>query len=596
MEPVRRTLATISRYLGTLSVTQKLLIAALVVVAVLSLVVVAKTAGRTSMVELLPGVSGDQQVRAKSTLDAMNITYRAEGGKLMVPVEMRATALAALSQSGTMPADSRLMFANLAATRSWMSTRSQNEQDLNIALMNELNEVIGKFRGVEWAKVIIDAPEPVGLGTAYRKPTASVMVVTRNNAPLTREMVDAVAALVAGAKAGLSSGDVKVVDGGGRQFSARSEGEVRSGDYMEHVSAIEGRVQGKLIEQLRYIDRVIVAVNAQVDIRKTSSTETRMLPQGGGSVSIVESEQTSTKSDSTASGGGAEPGLRSNVAADINTGAGAGGSGGVNSSTETSDTKFKVGIGSREERTVDPRGMPTRINVTINVPREYIADLWRARSATPAPASAASGSAADAAPKEPTTQELEQTFADEKKRLEADITPLVETAVADPASGAAQPQAGRVVVSMIPVPLRGGRFGGAQGGGGGGGEDYAGGSGGGGSGSALGGLLDGGLVKNVMLGALAVVALGMMMMMVRKAGKPAELPKPDDVVGLPPALQAANDIVGEADEGQTAMEGIELDDNELRSKKMLESVTELVKKAPGDSAKILNRWVVAAET
>lgn len=593
MEPVRRTLATISRYLGTLSVTQKLLIGALVVVAVLSLVVVAMTAGRTSMVELLPGVSGDQQVRAKSTLDAMNITYRAEGGKLMVPVEMRATALAALSQSGTMPADSRLMFANLAATRSWMSTRSQNEQDLNIALMNELNEVIGKFRGVEWAKVIIDAPEPVGLGTAYRKPTASVMVVTRHNAPLTREMVDAVAALVAGAKAGLSAGDVKVVDGGGRQFSARSEGEVRSGDYMEHVAAIEARVQGKLLEQLRYIGSVIVAVNAQVDIRKTSSTETRMLPQGSGSVSIVESEQTSTKSDTSGAGGGAEPGLRSNVAADINTGGGWAG-GGVNSSTETTDTTFKVGIGSREERTVDPRGMPTRINVTVNVPREYIADLWRARSA----ASAAGGSAADAAPKEPSPQELEQTFADEKKRLEADITPLVETAVADPASGSAQPQAGRVVVSMIPVPLRSGRFGGAPGGGDGG-DGYAGGGGsggGGGGGGTIGGMLDGGLVKNVMLGALAVVALGMMMMMVRKAGKPTELPKPDDVVGLPPALQAANDIVGEADEGQTAMEGIELDDNELRSKKMLESVTELVKKAPGDSAKILNRWVVSAET
>lgn len=107
-------------------------------------------------------------------------------------------------------------------------------------------------------------------------------------------------------------------------------------------------------------------------------------------------------------------------------------------------------------------------------------------------------------------------------------------------------------------------------------------------------LMGSGLIKNAMLGVLALVALGMMMMMVRKAGRTVVLPKPEEVVGLPPALENQNDIVGEADEGQTAMEGIELDDAELKSKKMLESVSEMVKKNPADSAKIMNRWVVPA--
>jgi hypothetical protein len=235
---------------------------------------------------------------------------------------------------------------------------------------------------------------------------------------------------------------------------------------------------------------------------------------------------------------------------------------------------------------VDPRGMPTKINVTINVPREYVAALWKARNA-PAGQPATDGSATPA--QEPTPQQLEDEFARERTRIQTDIAPLVETSVAGESGAAAQPVPGVVTVSMIPVPLNlavvgsGGVMSAGLGGGGGGGDGM------------VNALLGSGLIKNVMLGALAVVALGMMMLIVRKAAKPVVLPKPEEIVGLPPALQGTSDVVGEADETQTAMEGIELDDQELRNKKMLESVTEMVKKAPGDAAKLLNRWIVSSE-
>lgn len=587
MDALRRMLATIGKQLGTLTLTQKALIMALVVVAALALVVVAMSAGRTSMVELMPGVSADQQAKAKSFLDSMNITYRAEGGKLMVPVEQRPAVLAALSESGNLPADSaRLLFSNLAASRTWMSTKAQNDTDLNIALMNELESVIGKFRGIQSAKVMLEAPDPIGLGMAYRKPTASVVVFTEPGRGLSRETVEAIAATVAGAKAGLAVTDVKVIDGTtGRQFSARSPQETSASDYFEHATQVEARVQEKLIQQLAYIRGVVVAVNAQVDIRRTDSVETRVLPQGSGSVSIVSRENTKSNVSGAGSGGqGAEPGLRSNVAADVNTGSGA--AGGPSSTEESADTEFTVGLGKREDRVVDPRGMPTKINVTINVPREYVAALWKARNA-PAGQAATDGSATPA--QEPTPQQLEDEFARERTRIQADIAPLVETSMAGESGAAAQPVPGVVTVSMIPVPLNlavvgsGGVMAAGMGGGGGGGDGM------------VNALLGSGLIKNVMLGALAVVALGMMMLIVRKAAKPVVLPKPEEIVGLPPALQGTSDVVGEADETQTAMEGIELDDQELRNKKMLESVTEMVKKAPGDAAKLLNRWIVSSE-
>jgi len=105
-------------------------------------------------------------------------------------------------------------------------------------------------------------------------------------------------------------------------------------------------------------------------------------------------------------------------------------------------------------------------------------------------------------------------------------------------------------------------------------------------------LLGQGAFKQIAAIGLAVLALGMMLMLVRKSSTPVALPSAQEIVGLPPALEAQSDLVGEADESQTAMLGIELDDGELKTKKMLEQVQEMVKSKPQEAAAILNRWIV----
>ncbi|MBL8989964.1 MAG: hypothetical protein JNJ48_00120, partial [Phycisphaerae bacterium] len=266
-----------------------------------------------------------------------------------------------------------------------------------------------------------------------------------------------------------------------------------------------------------------------------------------------------------------EPGVRINTGDDINRSA----AGGPRRSDETSDTTFSVGLGRKNQTVVDPRGLPTKVNVMIHLSREYVSAL--ARQAKSAGAGAGGGGGAEA---EPTEAELRAQFDAEKKRIEDGVRPLVETT-----TGEGQSQAGSVVVSMIPVAMRAAGTGvGAVG------LPGAAGSWGGGAG-AVGELLSGGALKTALLGVLAVVALGMMMLMVRKASRPAELPDPKELVGVPPALQTQSDLVGEADETQTAMMGIELGEDQLKTKKMLEQVAELVKKNPQDAASILNRWI-----
>src|SRR5204863_4493068 len=124
--------------------------------------------------------------------------------------------------------------------------------------------------GIHSATVVIDAPQPVGIGAIVRKPTASVVVVTDTGRALESNTVDAIATMVASAKAGLEAKSVSITDGT-RRYSARGDEDFAASTYMEHVAKYEEYIRAKLVEHLSYIPGVSVAVNAQVDVRKTTS-------------------------------------------------------------------------------------------------------------------------------------------------------------------------------------------------------------------------------------------------------------------------------------------------------------------------------------
>ncbi len=566
MDRLKQMLATISASLSTLGTSGKIIAALAMGLLVTVFILVAMWSSKPAMEPLMPGAPPQAQQAAAAVARQRGIPTGTSGGNVTVSPENRDALMGWLAEEGKLPDDTTVLFSNLSSKQNWMNSNKENDRQANLALMGELERVIRHFPSVSKVNVFIEAPEAVGLGQAYRKPTASVIVFPKGGRALTQQTVDAVASLVAGAKAGLSPSDVKVIDGiSQRPFKVRAEGDFAAGDYLEHVAKIEDRVQGKLLETLKYIGGVIVAVNAQADVRKTTVSETKVLPNKAGSESFVSKESTKDTNSSSGSAGG-EPGAGSNVTMDINRGGG----GATKQTDATTETEFNVGLGRRVENTVDPRGMPTKVNVTINVPREYITDLIRVEKNDPKA--------------EVTQADIDQKFTAEKDRISKDIQPLVETLAGAAGTGPGPVQAGVVTVSMIPVatPGAGAARGVAM-------------AGLGGDSSGLLGTLSsaagGGLVKQVFLGVLALAALGMMFMLVRKSASPIELPSAQEIVGVPPALEGDADVVGEADETQTAMEGIELEDGQLKVKKMLEQVTDMVKKNPGDAAVMLNRWM-----
>lgn len=578
MDSLRKALASIQSQLGKLNSTQKLLIASIVVVLGMALFIMSQYAGKQVLAEVLPGAAAADIQRAKTHLDTVGIAYKPVDGKLMVAVEDAGRAKAALAESQNLPGDKALFFESLVAKQSWTASRQQNDQAFTVALQNELAGMISGFRGVKSAKVIIDVPEVRGLGVAVRKPTAAATVMTQSGSALSQSQVDAIAGLIAGSRAGLELERVRVIDAAtGRQRKAQSDEDSTPSTYLEYAGKLETQTREKVLEMLSYIPGVVVAVTAQVDVTRSSSRIESNLAEKQGSVAFVRKTVENQRNSSEGSAGSGEAGVGANQTADINKGASTA-AGNKEGSTETT-TEYENHVGNRVETIVDPKGHATSIAVSVNVPRGFVANLLK--SAQPQQAGGGGGAAATQGP---TEQEIAQRFdAEIKPQIMASLTPHIRAMIAKTATGLADEEIKKLVdasigVAMIPVdtiPT----------------VSIAGGVGGGGSGvvGVLG--LPSGLLEKGVLGVLSIVALGMMAMMVKKVGKKAEMPNAEELVGLPPQLDAQSDVIGEADESDTALAGIEVGDDEMQAQKMLEQVGDLVQSSPESAARLLSRWI-----
>lgn len=574
MDQLRRLLANIQKQLSALSSTQKLLICSLGVIMLMTLFLVSQYAGKQVLVPLLPGASMEDQQKAASVLKSAGISFEERPSGIMVSPEKREEAFAAIGQSGSQPANTSIIFENILKTQNWLNSREQNRQIYKVMLDNWLSGVLSKFSGIRRAQVFVDAPESTGIGQAARRPKASVTLFSESGKLVPQETVDAAARLVAGSVSGLEVENVIVNDGSaGRPRKVTTDAELTPTTYRDYAASVEQQFKTKIESMLRYIDPpAVVEVTASVDVTHVRAVQKKNFGTGEGTV-VVPKKETNSSTTETQASTGAEPGVRSNAAADINSGSGKGGK----SETKQEDVENQIAVGSRDEQIDDPRGNPTRIVASVGVPRAYIVALLQKE--TPAKEGEQ--------PKQPTAKEIDDLFAKEEGRIEKSLKPHVVTHTAD---GPDVP--GEVVVTLMSGDVYATNTAGTGPAGTGGGSS-------GGLGATIGTVLasgGSGLIDRAVLGVLSVVAVGMMFLMVRKAGSPrAAVPSAKELVGLPPALEPKSDLVGEADESETAMAGIEVGEDQIKATKMREQVADLVKENPGAAAKLLNRWISVEE-
>jgi len=562
MEQIRQAMANIQRSMGRLTATHKLLFGSLAVIAAMTLFLVSQYAAKPALVDL---VSIGTDAGTIQALRAAGINAENVDGRTLVPKGSEHAALVTLSESGLLPGNTEILFNNLIQSQDWKASREQHRQQAVIALQNELGRVISRFRGIRKATVILDIPEPMGLGRAVQEPSASVSVETMGGSGLSQATVDAIAGLVAGSRAGLTAARVMVVDATtGRQHQVSDEQSVSAGRYLEHQMQVERHIQREIERLLAHIQGAVVSVNAVVDVTRVASSRQQYLPKDQGTVSIANRLQSTEDSVSQASRA-AEPGTRSFATADINAGAGASG---TSNTKTTEESEFTVQVGSETTSVVDPRGMPTHLSASVVIPQSFVEALVRQSRGE------------DKASDPVTFEEAEQFFTNLVPMLERSILTRLQTVDAD-----GQVRSGKVELAMAPMPAgslpgfsQAGLFG-------------AGGAGGGGGGGMGGMFSASGMVETIVLGVLGLVAVVMMFSMVKRAGRKSDLPTAEELVGVTPTLDMVGDLVGEADESEAAMAGIEISEDEVQIHKMRELVGELINTNPEAAASLVGRWI-----
>ncbi|MEX2219896.1 MAG: hypothetical protein WD749_14180 [Phycisphaerales bacterium] len=577
MDQLRQLFAAIQKNLGAMGPSQRLLFGSLAVIMIMALFLVSQYAGKPLMVPLLPGASMEDQQKAAVILRTAGVRYTEGVSGLMVPTETREEAFALLGQSGSQPANTAVVFENILKTQNWMNSREQNRQLYRVMLNNWLSGVLSKFNGIKRAEVFVDAPEAAGIGQSARRPKASVTLFAEGNRAIPQEIVEAAARFVAGSVSGLDLGSVVVNDASaGRVRRVTGEDELLPTTYRDYATAVERQFKGKLESLLRHIDPpATVEVTANVDVSRVRSHVSKTLANGEGSATFVKKE-TSSSTTETQPVSAAEPGVRPNAMMDLNQGGARAGK----SEQKTDETDFAVHAGTKVDQIDDPRGHPTRLVATVAVPRRYIVSLLQRE--TPVKEGEQ--------PSEPERAKVDERWEKERAEIERSLKPHVITRTPE-----GQEVPGEVVVTLVSGEVyasNGFNAGpaGGNGGGGGGAPD--------GIGGTISTLMAGGnsaVVDKVVLGALSLVAVGMMFMLVRRSGRRADIPSAQEMVGRPPTLEAKSDLVGEADETETAMAGIIVGEDQIKAEKMREQVSDLVRQNPDSAAKLLNRWISVEE-
>ena len=542
MEWLKNWVAQIQAQLGELSVTQKMLIASLSVIAFATILVVALYTGQPEMVPLIErSASESQRLAVVSYLDSRGEKYEVRGDQILVPASRRASVAAAI-QTDVAP-DQGSGFALLVEQQSWWQSNEQYRQLYNIALQNELSRTVGRMRNVDKAKVIISHPKLTGFAATHRRPSASVNIEMQAGS-LNQATANAIAGLVSGAVAEMSAEDVIVIDAkAGRQFRAREDDQMIPGDFLELVQHQERLYRDKLTDALAYIPHVIVAVNVEMQTTRRQRESTSF--DKGNSVTLITHERSRTENTSEPRNGG-EPGARSNIGADI---AGSGGNG-RSATVEETESEFNPYAGVTHLKEVELGGVPTRVSATVNVPRSYFVSIFMQGKAEDAP--------------EPDDAALQAIYTEHLDRIRKQIEPLM-----------ASKDAGQLVVDVYPdAPA----------------QVAAAGVGVTGTGGMM-ALFTGETGRFVIPGVLGVFAAFMLFMIARKAGQTAPIPGAAELAGLPPHFEDHSDIVGEASEVDAAMMGMELTDEQIASRKVAEQVGELVKSNPEEAASLIRQWV-----
>ncbi|MDP6153950.1 MAG: hypothetical protein QF785_11270 [Phycisphaeraceae bacterium] len=545
MQFIHRQWAQINAQWSDLPVTTRWLIGTLLIILGLSGYLIVQYAGRSQTVPISQFASQQQQGAIVTRLETAGLSVSTQGNQIHVPVDQQVQALAVLQESELLASDVSDAFDALVKQQNPWTSEYMNRQAFLLAKQKMLGRVISGSPGVRRATVFLSMPDQHGFADNYKHPSASVNVVMQGKGRVNKRLVDGIAGLVSGSIAEMRLQDVVVIDANhGGQFTVKDPHDMAPSATLALLQRKEDLHRARITEQLKYIPGVIVAVNVHSEpFRKRLQRQIEYAQEDQ-----IERERTSNseRSDMQVA---VEPGAHAMTGLAIPSG----NKSGTSETTSESETNFRPKPIVRETTTEEPGHATKKINVTINVPRQYFAVVHqREHPDETGPLDNAS---------------LAPTIQSEVMRIEEDVKTVISTADAPGVVRVSMIPDAQTLASMAGEPVEV---------------------------SGIVAMLESGWTKPLGLGVLALASLAIMFSMVRKATRAPPLPTVKELTGVPPMPSGDDDeLIGEAAESESIMTGIEVDEGEMRVRKVASQISDFVRNDPEEASRLLNRWVQA---
>lgn len=556
MDFLTKYFAQIRGYLVGLTVSQKIAIALLVVIMLATTFLVVSFSGKPEMVELLPQSLTAEEISTITSYLKGKHQYEVSGQKIMVPVERAYLIRGELAANQVLPKDTTAAFTALTNQNDWIMPDASAERRWNLAKQEVLSKVIRNFPYVTDATVMIAKGERAGLGRNAVPTSASVWVKTRSSDGLSQAQLLAIVDLVKGSVAGLKREDVTVTDGT-RSYRAPSEDTPMPADVLSWKKTLEDYYTGKLVGLFANMGDVRIAVNVTPDMSAKTVRREKWDP------TVVKAAKRETaKEDSSTDGAvpSGQPGVQPNVGAVAVNNSGPRSSRNMTETTTDNENKFS----SEVTNAILPAGSEIKeLMASISVPRSTFVSIYRRAKKD------------DKA--EPDDNELAAVIKDHGDRMQRQALGALGLKTPDSVrvdwfDDSYMPHIDPVSAGSDSFLAKTGTIGAVAG-------QYA---------------------KHVVLGAVAIFAIMMMLMMVKKASAGATVADADPSIffgdgkrrgGPKNPLDVEDEMIGEAGEGEAVLTGIELDDDTLASRKMVDEVSTMIKDNPENAAALIKKWL-----
>ncbi|HEY4329423.1 MAG TPA: flagellar M-ring protein FliF C-terminal domain-containing protein [Phycisphaerae bacterium] len=565
MDLIRKYLTQIKSQLAGLTISQKLLIGLLGIFMVGTIFWTVVWSAKPQMVTLIPQSMTAEEINRAEMAMKGKYQYQVSGDKILVPLEQAYAIRGELASDGALPKNLSTAFTAVIANQNPFKPDKMNEREWNNARQEELSKWLSSFPYVESGSVMIEPGERQTIGRAPMPSTAAVYIKTKNG-EINQSQVTAIIDLITASVSGMKRENVSLNVNGLKTYHMPSdENNTYSSNMIEYKKTVEDYLTDQLRKLFDSMGDVRIAVNVVPDLSTKEINKTDVDPKNSVQKAKTESSMDSANVDGNVPQG--EPGMKSNTGASVADTAPSGGRPGGSTST-TVKTDYAVVIGEIKTRQLIPAGVEIHdLTASISLPRSYVLALYHSRKP-------------DADPKvEPKDADLQPFMTEQEKS----VTALAKNAIGaktddqihvawyDDSFMLKAPvlASGQVTLASGAIPLIG---------------QYA---------------------KQGVLAIVALGALGMMLMMVRRA-VPAGT---DEEIGSAAIFGGgggkgskgrkkggveqfdSDEIFGEANEGEAVLTGIELDDETLASRKMVDEVSTMIKENPENAAALVKRWM-----